>query len=186
MPRLSDGLPLFIWEDVPVSVLLVGGIERPFADLSLATSAAIVAFLTLIFGGLLVYAAPNYAERTTQQIYDDPLKSFAIGLVAVTVTAFLVPALVAYEFIALAGVLLLFFSFFLVQIGFLAVGRLLTDRWELVLCIAVLVALFAGGVPWLGLVVGIVLGSLGFGAAILDYFDDGKLWTEEPDLTFGR
>lgn len=186
MPRLSDALRPSIWGDVPTNVLFVWGIERPFADLSLTSSAAIVAFLTLIFGGLLVYAAPNYAERTTQRIYDDPLNSFAIGLVAVTVTAFLVPALVSYDLVALAGVLLLFFSFFLVQIGFLAVGRLLTDRWMYVLGIAVLVALFTGGVPWLGLVVGIVLGSLGFGAAILDYFGDGKLWTEEPDLTFGR
>ncbi|PSQ13934.1 hypothetical protein BRD02_10980 [Halobacteriales archaeon QS_8_69_73] len=59
-------------------------------------------------------------------------------------------------------------------LGFLAAGRAVSDRWAAALAVAVALAVFTGGVPVLGGLIGFVLSSMGIGAAYLDYRDDGQ------------
>lgn len=185
----SPGVGRLYGFSTPALAVLVLGVWResgPITEIPPFERATMAAFLTVVYGTVLIYAAPNYAERTTDRIHETPLQTFLYGILATILLVVLLFGLVSLGFFAaLAGPVVLL-AFFLVQLGFLALGRLLTNRWEYVLAVAVAVAALTGALPWVGPAVGAVLGSLGLGAALLDLLDEGDLWQEEPDLLFGR
>lgn len=65
------------------------------------------------------------------------------------------------------------------ELGFLAAGRAVARNWGIALVVAVLVAGVTRAVPILGPILGVVLASMGLGAAYLHRTDDG--WRRPSD-----
>jgi hypothetical protein len=127
---------------------------------------------TLVIGGGLVLLAPEYTERTTDRIEDDPLETFLYGL-GISIAAFVVIFLLAITIIGILAVIPIAIALAIVgQLGYLAVGRSVSDEWAVVLLVALVVAAVAGGVPILGGLLGFILSSMGVGAAYFDYKED--------------
>lgn len=143
-------------------------------ELSLAARTLTSALLALVVAGGLVALVPNYVERTTDRILDAPGETFVYGIVigivggivAVVLVFTVIGILVAVPIIIALGVV--------GYLGFLAVGRAASDSRGTVLAVAVTAAAVTGGIPVLGGLVGLVLSSMGIGAAYLDYRDDGQ------------
>ena len=132
------------------------------------------ALLTLVVGGGLIALVPEYTERTTDRILETPGETFLYGLV-LTVLGLVLAFLLAITVVGVILVVpLVVAAVVLGELGYLAAGRLLTDDWAVVLLGAVVVAAFAGGVPFLGTLVGFVLGSMGIGAWYLEHRDGGS------------
>ena len=129
--------------------------------------------ITLIVCGGFAAFAPEYAERTTDRIYDEPVSTFLYGigllLLSVVVLVLLLISIVGIVVAIPLAVLLIVVG----ELGYVAAGRSVTDSWIAVVLVAVAVSAFVGGVPVVGALVGFVLGSVGIGAAFLEYSDDG-------------
>lgn len=128
----------------------------------------------LIIGGGLVALAPEYTERTTDRILDDPVETFVYG-VGMFVAFLVVVFLLAITIVGIVLVIPLVIAVAVVaQLGYLAAGRTVSDEWSVVLVTAIVVSAVTGGVPLLGGLVGFVLSSMGLGAWYIDYRDDGS------------
>lgn len=140
---------------------------------SIVGNAIGAALSTLILGGGLVLLAPDYTERTTDRIHDEPLETFLYGL-GISIAAVVVMFLLA---ITIVGILLVIpmaiILAIVAELGYLSVGRSVSDEWGVVLLIAIVVATVVGGVPIIGALIGFVLSSMGVGAAYFDYKEDG-------------
>lgn len=139
------------------------------------TDAVASAVLTLVIGGLLIALAPGTTRDLTDRALDDPGIAFVYGLLsfiivigsfvllAITVIGLIVgiPLLIVYVIVAVvAG-----------ELGYLAVGRLVTEDWILVLSIAVAVSAITGAVPVFGTTIEFVIVSVGVGTVILAVFE---------------
>jgi hypothetical protein len=146
------------------------GAELAFSFLTNVVGAVIG---TLILGGGLILLAPEYTERTTDRIENEPLETFLYGL-GISIAAVVVMFLLAITIIGILAVIPMAIALAIVgQLGYLAVGRSVSDEWAVVLLVALVVAAVAGGVPILGGLLGFVLSSMGVGAAYFDYKEDG-------------
>lgn len=146
----------------------------PEPGLSPVGQALAGALLTLVVGGGLIALVPEYTERTTDRVLETPGETFLYGLV-LTVLGVVLVFLLAITVVGVILVVPLVVAAVVVgELGYLAAGRLLTDDWTVVLLGAVVVAAFASGVPFLGGLVGFVLGSMGIGAGYLEYRDGGS------------
>jgi small-conductance mechanosensitive channel len=142
--------------------------------LSATASALVSAVVTLVIAGGLLALAPDYAERTTDRIRDDPGETLIYGI-GIVIAAFIVTVLLVLTIVGILLVIPMAIVLAVVgYLGFLAAGRAVSDRWAAALAVAVALAVFTGGVPILGGLVGFVLSSMGIGAAYLDYRDDGQ------------
>ena len=156
---------------VPLLGTVAGG-QRPAPGVGVALEVLIALGITLVVGGGLIVFAPNYTERTTRRILNEPFRTFlygfGIGLVLIVVLVVL--------FLSVVGILLaipLLVGVIIVgELGYLAAGRTLTESWGGILFAAMAVAAVVVGVPILGGVIGWLLSSLGIGAAYLDVRDD--------------
>ena len=130
---------------------------------------------TLVIGGLLILLAPHLTRRVTDRAIDEPVVAFLWGFgVTVLVIVVAVGLAITVIGVVIAIPLLLAFGLFALvtaEFGFLATGRLASDDWTVVLIVAVLVAVVAGFVPLLGGLLSFVIGSIGIGAAIVEYRD---------------
>lgn len=168
---IAGALLLFV---VPVAAQQAPFGPSPETGLSLTAQAITSAVFTVIVGGLMLALAPDYTERTTDRIIENPGETFLFGLgifvaavigiflLAITVIGLLlaVPMVIA---MAVIGVL-----------GYIAFGRALVDDRGAALLIAAVVSAFTAGVPILGGLVGFVLGCMAFGAWYLEYKSDGS------------
>ena len=130
------------------------------------------ALVTLVVGGLFIALAPQYTRRITDIALERPGSAFVIGLI-VAIAVIVVAVFLAITVIGmiLAIPLLLVFgvvAFLTAELAFLAVGRLVSDDWGIILLTAVGTAWFVGAIPVFGSLVGFVLACLGFGAFVLD------------------
>lgn len=158
---------------VPVAAQTQPGVDSG-AELALSFFTNVVGAVvgTLILGGGLILLAPEYTERTTDRIENEPLETFLYGL-GISIAAVVVMFLLAITIIGILAVIPMAIVLAIVgQLGYLAVGRSVSDEWAVVLLVALVVAAVAGGVPILGGLLGFVLSSMGVGAAYFDYKDD--------------
>lgn len=129
---------------------------------------------TLIIGGGLVAFAPEYTERTTDRILDQPGETFIYGF-GIFLAFILVVILLAITVVGIVLLIPLVIAAAVVaELGYLAAGRTVSDEWSVVLVTAIVVGAFTSGIPVLGGLVGFVLGCMGVGAWYLDYRDDGS------------
>ncbi|ELY87279.1 hypothetical protein [Natrialba taiwanensis] len=145
---------------------------------SLFTSAIGSALTTLVIGGLLIAFAPDRTRRLTDTALDRSGTAFGYGLLtligflgavlllAITVIGILlaVPLALVFAIVALVGG----------ELGYLAVGRLVSERWSSALAVAVVVAAITGFVPVLGRIVAFVISSIGIGTIAMAVIDNGS------------
>ena len=125
---------------------------------------------TLVVGGILLAAAPDYTDRVIDQISDEPVACFGWGL-AVLVLFVGTTVLLAITVVGIVLVIPLVLGIVVLGVvgsalGYLALfGRVVESRW-VALGLGALVAGLTNVVPILGNVVGFVVGSIGIGAVV--------------------
>lgn len=127
-------------------------------------------FFTLIVGAIVLAAAPNYVDSIIEDIYDEPVASFAWGvlvlivfvgsviLLAITIVGIIlvIPLLLAFIVLAIVGNVL----------AFLAVCDGVVDsRWVALVVAAAGVAI-VNFIPVIGAIISFVIGSVGMGAVV--------------------
>ncbi|ADD05073.1 uncharacterized protein Nmag_1497 [Natrialba magadii ATCC 43099] len=130
-----------------------------------------LAIVTLLVGGGLVAFAPDTTRALTGLARKRPGFAFVYGLLSIVLVIAIgymaalpligwasVPLLVLYLVVALCGSAL----------GFLAVGRLVTDSQPVALAIAVVAAASTAFVPTVGPAVAFVVTHVGIGAIAMD------------------
>ncbi|MFC6614684.1 hypothetical protein ACFQAS_06890 [Halopenitus salinus] len=144
------------------------GAPQPGANVSLIGSVLGSVLLTVVIGGGLLAFAPDYVDRTTGRILDDPGETVLYGLgIGIVLVIGMVVLFITVFGIVLAIPLILA-TIVASELGYLAAGRAVTDEWGPALLVAMGVSAIVGAVPILGAVVGLVLSSFGIGAAYLD------------------
>lgn len=124
---------------------------------------------TLIIGGGFILLKPDYTNRTTAHVRSRPGTAFLYGFV-ISVLILIVVVLLAITIVGLLLVVPIILALVVVaELGFLAAGRTLAADWTVALFAAALVGGLTGGIPILGSVVGFVLGTMGLGAAYMDW-----------------
>ncbi|WP_327051990.1 hypothetical protein [Halomicrococcus gelatinilyticus] len=162
---------VFAFVPVVVAGQPAPGVETP----SVSPLARVVGggLSTLVVGGLLLAAAPDYTDRIVDQISDEPVACFGWGL-AVLVLFVGTTVLLAITVVGIVLVIPLVLAVAVVGVvgsalGYLALfGRVVESRW-LALGLGALVAGLTNVVPVLGSVVGFVVGSVGVGAVVRDW-----------------
>lgn len=164
---------------IAASTLLVGvffiapvAAQRPEPGVSPTVSAVGAIVVTLVVGGGLITFAPEFTDRTTQQVHDRPVDAllYGIGIGVATVIALAVLAVTIVGIIPAIPLAVL--AIVLSEIGYLAAGRVVTDNWIGVLVVAMGVSAVVGGIPIVGGVLGFVLSSFGLGSTFLYYRED--------------
>ncbi len=174
------GPPLRRLAAISVSVLLTtvlfaapAAAQRPETGVSLAGEALGAVLITLVIGGGLIAFAPTFTDRTTRLVHEEPIGALLYGIgIGIALVIVLVVLIVTIAGILLAiplALVALVFS----EIGYLAVGRVVSDNWGVALLVAMGASAIVGGIPIVGALLGIVLSSLGLGAAYL-YYRDGE------------
>lgn len=145
----------------------------PTTGFSMTVDAVLGGVLTLVIGGGLVVLAPEFTERTTDRVHEDPVETFLYGL-GIFVATIVVVFLLVISIVGIVLIVPLVIALVVVgEIGYLAAGRAVVDDWGPALLVAIVLSAFASGVPWLGGLVGFVVACTGTGAWYLDYRDDG-------------
>lgn len=127
---------------------------------------------TLVVGGALILVAPEYTRRTTGRIRREPGQTLLYGI-GISVVLFIVLLILVVTIVGiLAAIPLGLIAIIIAQLGYLAVGRVVSYDWTIALLTAAVIAGLTNGVPFLGGFVGFLVGSLGLGAAYLDYKTD--------------
>lgn len=158
---------------LPVFVGPAAAARPPETGVSPAGEVLGAALITLVVGGGLLAFAPEYTERTTQRIHDLPGVTFIYGLGLVVLTIIVV-ALLAITVVGLLAVIPIIIGLIVVgELGYLAAGRAVTDNWGVALLVAMGCSVIVAGVPILGSLLGLILSSMGLGAAYLGYRDGG-------------
>ena len=169
---------------LPVAALGVAQIsaQRPETGLSPVEESLAAVLLTLVIGGGLILIAPGYTDRATLRVLEEPadalLYGIGIGVVTAIVLAVLLITVVGIVLAVPLTVVVLVFG----EIGYLAVGRALTDNWIGVLLVAMAASAVVVAVPVIGALLGILLSSFGIGAAYLEARSDTRT---RPDRSEG-
>jgi len=161
---------------LPIAALGVAQIptQRPAAGFSFVEEVLAAVLLTLVIGGGLILLAPDYTDRATLRVLEEPsdalLYGIGIGVVVAVTIAILLVTVVGVVLAVPLIVVVLVFS----EIGYLAVGRALTDNWIGVLLGAMAASAVVVAIPILGALLGILLSSFGIGAAYLEARGDTR------------
>lgn len=159
---------------LPVAAQQAPTNPTPGTGLSLTAQAITSAVFTGVIGGLLVAVAPDYTERTTDRILQDPGGTFLYGL-GIFVATIVVVFLLAITVIGLLLAIPIVIAMAVIGVlGYLAAGRVFFDDWAPALLVAAVTSAFTGGVPILGGLVGFLLGCVAFGAWYLEFRSDGS------------
>ena len=169
---------------LPVAALGLAQIsaQRPEMEVSPVEGILAGVLLTLVIGGGLIVLAPDYTDRATLRILEEPLDALlygiGIGILTTIMVAVLMITVVGIVLAVPLTIVVLVFS----TIGYLAVGRALTDNWIGVLLVAMAASAVVVVVPVLGALLGILLSSFGIGAAYLEARGDTRT---RPDRSEG-
>lgn len=156
------------------------GYQFPFV-----VDALIGGIASLVICGGFIVLVPEYTERTTDRIIDDPGETFLYGL-GISIALFVVIFLLAITIIGIVLAIPLAFVVAIIgQLGYLAAGRTASNEWYLVLLTAVVVGALSNGIPILGALIGFILSSMGLGAVYLDYKDDSDTRADSKTPDFG-
>lgn len=138
---------------------------------------AVGAFLTtLIIGAILVSVAPQYTERKMAAVFEDPVQAFIYGFIALILLALIVFVLVITLIGILVAIPLIVLGYLVWAVGatiaFLAIGDRLVGRddgWGKPLLVA---AAINGGLALTGVggILSFIIGAIGFGTILGDYF----------------
>lgn len=159
----------------PLAVLGVAQIaRRPETGFSFVEEVLATVLLTLVISGGLILLAPDYTDRATRRVHDEPLDTLlygvGIGLLSAIAIAVLLITVVGILLAIPMVLVILVFS----EIGYLAVGRAFTDNWAGVLLGALGTAAVVAAVPILGGLIGLLVSSFGLGAAYLEARGDTR------------
>lgn len=133
--------------------------------------------LTLLVGGVLIRFAPDGARNLTDHVLRQPGFAFLYGLLSIPVIVFAVSLTVLPVLGWLFGIPLLFLALLVAliaaELGYLAIGRLVTETWPLVLAIATVVTAITAlsPTPSLGAAAGFVITTMGIGSVVIDVVD---------------
>lgn len=168
---------------VPVAILMVlqngpgilNSLDSYGPLVGLLLRGIVSAVFTVIVAGLLLQFAEDYTEQSTDRILEKGLWMFLYGLglsfaVALVMGLFLVLVITAWVGIAISffsAILFLIWS----QLGYLAVGKLVTDDHLKILAVATGLGFLTGAAPVAGIFIWFVLGNMGVGAGFLEYND---------------
>lgn len=154
----------------------------PTTGFSMTVDAVIGGIVTLLIGGGLIALAPEFTERSTDRVLEDPGETFLYGL-GIFIAALVVVFLLAITIVGIVLVVPLVIALVVGgEIGYLAAGRAVVDDLGPALLVAIVLSAFASGVPWVGGLVGFVVASTGTGAWYLDYRDDGSSAGGSPGI----
>lgn len=145
-----------------------GDVNQP--GISPTTQAAGGLVFTLVVGAIMLAAAPNYVDSIVEDIHEEPVASFAWGILALIVfvgamvllaitivgIVLVIPLLLAFVVLAIVGNVLAFIA---VCDGFV------DSRW-VALVVAAIVTAVLNLIPIFGGIVSFVIGSLGLGAVV--------------------
>lgn len=145
------------------------GPPQPETNVSLLGSVLGSMLLTLVIGGGLLAITPEYVDRTTGRILDDPGETVLYGVGIGIVLAIGIVVLFLTVFGIVLAIPLFIATIVASELGYLAAGRVVTDEWGPALLVAMVVSAIVVVVPILGAIVGLVLSSAGIGAAYLEY-----------------
>lgn len=139
--------------------------------------------IALIVGAILLYATPDFLERTLRRARDETLRSFLWGL-GVEILLLVVSVILAITVVGLiVAIPLLIVLAIVIYVGEVAVyihlGRELLDYANVeasntfvVLVVAAVVAAVVTTIPILGPIVAFVAGAIGFGAMLVNWRSD--------------
>lgn len=130
---------------------------------------------TIIVGAIMLAASPNYVDSIIEDVLEEPVASFAWGILTLIVfvgTAFLlaitiigivlvIPLVILFVIVAIAGNVLAYLA---VCDGFV------DNRWA-ALVVAALAVTVVSLIPAIGTIVGFVVGSVGTGAIVRRWVD---------------
>jgi hypothetical protein len=143
--------------------------------LGVAGAAVSAFFSTLVVGAIMVTVAPGYTERMMQRVLEDPVGSFAYGVVALLVLIVLIVALVL-TIIGIVVVVPLALVASLVwavgaAIAYLAIAERIVGRDDGWLVPLVVAASINGAVTLTGIggIVSFCVGAAGFGAILRNW-----------------
>ncbi len=131
---------------------------------------------TLILGAILVTVAPRYTERKMAAVFEDPVQAFIYGFIGLILLALLVFLLVITLIGILVAIPLILLAYLVWAVGatiaFLAIGDRLVGRddgWGKPLLVA---AAINGGLALTGVggILSFIIGAIGFGTILGDYF----------------
>jgi len=166
---------------VSTGLLLQAGVDvgpgvAPGGPTSLLGGAVSAFLTTLVVGLMLVAVKPEYTERMMADVFEEPLSAFAYGFGAL-VALILVSVMLAITIIALLLVVPLVIVAYLVwavgaTIGFLAISDRLVDHDESWLKPLLVAAGLNGALALTGVggLVSLVVGAVGVGCVLRDYF----------------
>lgn len=124
---------------------------------------------TLVVCGGFLALLPEYAEETTDYIRENPLTTLLCGLLAGLVAS-IVGFILALSFVGLVIAVPVFVVLVVVgHLGFLALGRSVSDDWSAALVVAIGVGVLGATFPVYGGIVLFALASTGIGVAYLHY-----------------
>jgi hypothetical protein len=167
----------------PVAALVVAQSmpRRPEVAISAAEELAAAVLFTLVVGGGLILLAPDYTDRATRRVLDEPIEALlygvGIGLVVAIATGVLLVTVVGVLLAAPMVLVVLVLS----VVGYLAVGRAVTDNWAGVLLVGIGASAVVAAVPIVGGLLGLVVGSFGLGAAYLEARGDTRTRPDRPE-----
>lgn len=164
----SIGISLLVLAVEPAAAQ---GMQPGQFELSLIGRAIGGGLVALVVCGGFVAMAPEYAEETTDYIRAEPLDTFLYGF-AIGIAAVIVGFLLILTVVGILVAIPLFVALAVVgPLGYLAVGRAVSDDWGVALLVAVGVGALGAAIPVLGSIVQFVLTSMGTGVAYMHYSD---------------
>jgi hypothetical protein len=148
--------------------------QQPEIGASRVSGAIGAMVATLVIGAGLITFAPEFTEKTTRQVHKKPVDTLLYGIgIGIAIAIGLAVLAITLVGIILAVPLGLL-SLVLAAVGYLAVGRAVTDNWGGVLLIAMAMSAVVVGVPVFGGILGLILGSFGLGTSYLYFREDDR------------
>jgi hypothetical protein len=142
--------------------------------------AIVGAVLTVLIGGLLVAVSPSYSEGITERTLKRTGSSFVTGFLAFIGFLLVLFFGMLLQFLVIPAILALLATVIYILVvlvgstlGYLALGRAVTDSWGGALVVAALLGAFGSGVPVIGSLFSLVITFIGTGAMIANFQDSG-------------
>ncbi|WP_248517559.1 hypothetical protein [Salinarchaeum laminariae] len=145
-----------------------GNVNQPQFSPAVESGGGLIA--TLVVGAIMLAAAPNYVDSIVEDVRQEPVASFAWGIISLIVFVIAI-ILLALTIVGIILVIPLAFAFILLAImgnvlAFIAVcDEFVDNRWMALVVAAIAVAVL-NVIPVVGGIISFVIGSVGMGAVI--------------------
>lgn len=162
------GTLLFAAILVPTSTVLTTTARSEPTQVDPVVAGVLSAGIVLVIGGVYAFGPQKYTERATQKIHQRPGTMFVTGLLVwiATTVLLVVVAFIAWPLGFLLALVVGIPLGIVSILGYLAVGRLVTESWHIAVVIAAIVGGITGFVPIAGGILALILGCMGIGAAV--------------------